>query len=94
MKVSQAYNNTRKAGYALDFIVKITRQWNSTLSRVLFQTKCAVYTAVCVLCKTRPTFPGINGPYEVHASRSFHSKSMVHIALFFFALWSYLCGPR
>ena len=50
-----------------------------------------------VLCKTRLTFPRINGPYEVHASRSFHSKSMADTALLFFALWSYLfilCGPR
>ena len=73
----------------LYFMVKITRQWKSTSSRVLFQTKCAVYTAARVLCKTRPTFPGINGPYEVHASCSFHSKSMADTALLFFALCYY-----
>ena len=66
----------------LYFIVKITRQWKSTSSRVLFQTKCALYTAAA-------TFPGINGPYEVHAFRSFHSKSMADPALLFFALCSY-----
>ena len=73
----------------LYFTVKITRQWKSTSSRVLFQTKSAVYTVVCVLFRTRLTFPGINGPYEVHAFRSFHSKSVADTALLFFALWSY-----